>query len=107
MKFNRITFVCSIIVFLLSWGIKTNMPVERPSNLETDLEKAWYEKEYTHIYGDEEWYLSTADPNNYTLVEGYDNIYQCKNTDGSIVYYRAKKDNNGNITYIKIEDFVP
>ena len=83
------------------------MPVERPSNADIEIKEAWYEKEYSHIYGDDEWYLSSADPNNYEQVEGYTNIYQYKNIDGSIVYYRAKPDANGNISYVEIKDFTP
>lgn len=107
MKLNRITCICSLILFLISWGIKSNMTVERPSNVDIEIKDAWYEKEYSHIYGDDEWYLSSADPNNYEQVEGYMNIYQYKNIDGSIIYYRAKTDANGNVSYTEIKDFIP
>lgn len=107
MKPSRIAFICSIIIFLVSWGIKVNMPVDRPSNYEDDLQEAWYEKEYSHIYGDDEWYLSTSDTANYVKLDGYESIYQCENADGSISYYRQKKDESGTVKYVKIEDFIP
>lgn len=107
MKKSRIVFACSIILFLVSWGIKANIPVERPDNIEISSQEVWYEKDYSHIYGNDEWYLATADPKNYVKVDGYESIYQCKNIDGTIVYFMKKTDEKGNVTYIEISDFVP
>ncbi len=107
MKLNRIMFFCSMIVFLLSWGIKANIPVDRPSNIQDEPLDAWYEKEYAHLYNTEEWYLNSSDPSNYVKVEGYESIYQCENTDGTVSYFREQADENGNKTYILIQDFIP
>lgn len=107
MRLNRILFICSVIIFLFSWGIKANMPVDRPSNLEDEREEAWYEKEYSHIYGDDDWYLAAKDPENYTPVKGYDDIYQYKKADGTVIYYRQETDKNGKVTYVELKDFVP
>lgn len=84
----RIAFIVLLIVFLTSWGIKVNLPVNRPSNITGTEQEAWFEREYSHLYGDDDWYVPTDDVKNYVLVDGYTTIYSCEQTDGSLKYYK-------------------
>ena len=97
MKPVRIAFIVLLIIFLVFWGVKVNMPVDRPSSLEEETQVAWYDRDYEHMYGDNEWYLSNNEQS-YELVEGYDSIYRSEQANGSYKYYKKSGDK-----YIEIE----
>ena len=97
MKPVRITFIVLLIAFFIFWGIKVNLPVDRPSSLEEETQVAWYDRDYEHMYGDNEWYLS-GNEQSYVQLEGYDSIYYVEQANGSYKYYKKSGD-----TYIEIE----
>ena len=83
--------LCSLItVFAVSWAVKAKTPINRPSNLEEELETPWYENRYTSPIADDGWTLDPEIPLNYIPVPGEDELYMVVDDNGNITGYRHR-----------------
>ena len=83
--------LCSLLtVFAVSWGVKAQSPINRPSNLDEEEETPWYESRYTSPQADEEWILDPEIPLNYIPVPGEDELYMVVDDNGNITGYRRR-----------------
>lgn len=102
MKQNLFVFMSLMAMFFMIWGIKMNMPVNRPQNTEEEYTTPWYEKRYSIPVADEEWRLDPSIPLNYIPVPGEDELYMVVDDNGNILYYMKRtpeEDIAGNITW--------
>lgn len=102
MKQNLLVFMGLLALFFTAWGIKMNMPVNRPQNIEDEYTTPWYEKRYSAPVADEEWRLDPSIPLNYIPVPGENELYMVVDENGNILYYMertAEEDIAGNITW--------
>ena len=75
MKKTITLLVVLTCVFFVAWGIKLKLPVDRPDNVQDEVQVPWYESGYTSPVADEEWVLDPSIPDNYVPVPGEDNLY--------------------------------
>lgn len=102
MKQNLLLFMGLLAIFFSAWGIKMNMPVNRPQNAEDGYITPWYEKRYSVPVADEEWRLDPSIPLNYIPVPGENELYMVVDENGNIQYYMKRtpqEDIAGNITW--------
>lgn len=83
--------LCSLItVFAVSWAVKAKTPINRPSNLEEELETPWYLNRYSSPVADDGWTLDPEIPLNYIPVPGEDELYMVVDDNGNITGYRHR-----------------
>ncbi len=93
MKKTITLLVVLTCVFFVAWGIKLKLPVDRPDNVQDEVQVPWYESGYTSPVADEEWVLDPSIPDNYVPVPGEDNLYMVVDTSGNITQYRKRTQN--------------
>ena len=93
MKKTITLLVVLTCVFFVTWGIKLKLPVDRPDNVQDEVQVPWYESGYTSPVADEEWVLDPSIPDNYVPVPGEDNLYMVVDTSGNITQYRKRTQN--------------
>lgn len=90
MKSIIITFGLLLVAFFSSWGIKANVFVERPSNLDTGQTIPWYMSGSSSPTVSDEWQIDPSIPDNYVPVPGEDELYMIVDTDGTIIGYKHR-----------------
>ena len=90
MKRILLFFGVLLVIFFGSWGIKMRTPIDRPDNVETDLDIPWYMSSYSSPVVDEEWMIDPTIPDNYVPVPGEDELYMVIDTAGKIQGYKHR-----------------
>ena len=90
MKQNLFVLMGLLAIFFTAWGIKMNIPVNRPQNIEEEYTTPWYEKRYSAPVADEEWRLDPSIPLNYIPVPGENELYMVVDENGNILYYMKR-----------------
>ena len=93
MKKTIILLAVLLCAFFVTWGIKLKLPVDRPDNVQDEVQAAWYESGYTSPVADEEWVLDPSIPDNYVPVPGEDNLFMVVDNSGNITQYRKRTKN--------------
>lgn len=108
MKRLALITLALVAVFFSAWRYRVSTPVNRPSNLASGQQTAWYEGNYTAPTADDEWKIDETIPDNYIPVPGQDELYMIVDDTGKIIGYRHRtKQSDGSWVWEDVNPDIP
>ena len=84
-------FLCLLAVFFVSWGIKAKALVEKPRELDDNLNVAkWFESGYTSPEAEKTFVLDSTIEDNYIPIMGKENYFYVVDDNGKVIKIRKR-----------------